>query len=67
MEEGRSTFKILTGKPTGKRPFGRPTPRWENNIRIKEIGINTRNCVDAAQGRDYWRVLVNAELNLRIP
>ena len=45
MEEGRSAFKILTGKPTGKRPFGRPKRRWEDNIRmyLKEVGINTRN------------------------
>ena len=45
MEESRSAFKILTGKPTGKRPLGRPRRRWEDNIRtdLKEIGINTRN------------------------
>ena len=45
MEEGRSAFKMLTGKPTGKRPLGRPRHRWEDNIRIylKEIGISTRN------------------------
>ena len=45
MEEGRSAFKILTGKPTGKRPLGTPRSRWEDNIRmkLKEIGINTRN------------------------
>ena len=60
--EGRSPFKILTVTPTGKRPIGRPTRRWEDNIRIglEEIGINTRNWVDLAQGRDYWRTLVNA-------
>ena len=42
IEEGRSAFKILTGKPTGKRPLGRPRRRWEDNIRmkLKEIGIN---------------------------
>ena len=42
--------------------------RWENNIRMdsKEIGINTKNYVDSAQGRDYWRVLVNTALNLRV-
>ena len=41
MEEGRSVFKILTGKPTGKRPLGRPRYRWENNIRmyLEEIKI----------------------------
>ena len=69
MEENRSTFKILTGKPTGKRPLGRPRRRWEDNIRmnLKEMGINTRTWVDSAHDRDYWRALVNATLNLRVP
>ena len=64
MEESRSTFKILTGKPTGKRPLERPRRRWEDNIRmdLKEIGINTRNWVGSAQDRNYWRSLVNAEV-----
>jgi hypothetical protein len=67
MEEGRSDFKILTDKPTGKRPLGRPRSRWEDNIRmdLEEIGINSGNWVDSAQDRDYWRVLVNASMNLR--
>ena len=69
MEEGRSAFKIITGKPTGKRPQGRPRRRWDDNVRmdIKEMGINSRKLVDLAQGRYYWRVLVNAALNLRVP
>jgi hypothetical protein len=69
MEEGRSGFKILTGKPTEKRPIGRPRHRWEENIRmnLKEIGINTRNLVDSAKDGDYWRALVNAVFNIRIP
>ena len=68
VEEGRTSFKILTDTLTGKRPLGRPRQRREDNIRIdlKEIGINTRNWVDPAQGRDYWRALVNAALNLRM-
>ena len=50
------SFKILTGKPTGKRPLGRHSRRWEDNIRmdLEEIGINASNWVDSAQGRDYW-------------
>ena len=69
MEEGRSAFKILTGKPTGKRPLGRSRRRWEDNIRMdqEEIGINAGNWVASAKDRDYWRALVNAALNLRVP
>ena len=68
MEEGRSAFKILTGKPTGKRPLGRPRCRWEDNIRmdLEEIGINAGNWDDSAQDKNYWRALVNAALNLRV-
>jgi hypothetical protein len=69
MEEGKSAFKILTGKPTGNIPLGRPRRSWEDNIRmnLKEIDINTRNWVDSAQDRSYWRALVNAALNLWVP
>ena len=65
MEDGRSSFNILTGK----RPFEMLRRRWKENIRmdLKEICINTRNWVDSAQGRDYLRALVNAVLNLRVP
>ena len=64
MEEGWSALKILTGKPTGKRPLGRPRNRWED---IEEIGVNAGNWVDSAQDRDSWKALVNAALNLRVP
>ena len=65
MEEGRNTFKILIGKI----PIGRPRRRWENNIRmdLKEVDISTKNWVDSAQDGDYWRALVNAALNFRVP
>ena len=69
MEEGRSAFKVLTGKPTEKRPLGRPRRRWEDNIRmdLEEIGINAGDWVDLAQDRNYCRSLVNAALNLWVP
>ena len=72
MEEGRSAFKILTGTPTGKKiSLGRLRCRWEDNIRMNlkgiRVGINTRNWVDSAQDRNYWRALVNAALNLQVP
>ena len=55
MEEGRSAFKILAGKPTGRRPLGRPRRRWEDNIRmdLEDIGINAGNWVDSAHDRNY--------------
>ena len=64
MEEGRSTFKILTGKP-----LARPRRRWENNIRLdlKEIGINTTDWVHSAQDRDYWGVLCGYGIDPRVP
>ena len=69
MEKAKSAFKILTGTPTAKRPLGTPRRRWEHNTRtdLEEVGINARNCVDSAHDRDYWRALVNAALNLRVP
>ena len=68
MEEGKIAFKIVSGKPVGKRPLGRPRRRWEDNMRmeLKEMNINTRNWVDSAQDRDYSKALVNAVLSLRV-
>ena len=68
MEEGRSAFKSSTGKPTGKRPLGRPRRRWEDNIRmdLEDTDMNAGNWVNSSQDRDYWRVLVNGALNLRV-
>jgi hypothetical protein len=69
MEDGRTAFKILIGKPTGKSPLGRPRRRWEDNIRmdLKEIGVITWNWVESAQDRDYWRVLLDAALRVLVP
>jgi len=69
MEESRSDFKILTGKPNGKRPLRRRRRRRDDNIRmdLEDIGINAGNLVDSAQDRNYRKALVNATLNLRVP
>ena len=60
---------IFAGKLAGKRLLGWPRRRWEDNIRmdLEEIGINAGNWVDSAQDRNYWRALVNAAFNLRVP
>ena len=65
-QEGFQNFNRYTCK---KETFGRPRRRWEDTISIdlKEVGIITRNWVDLAQDRDYWRDIVNAALNLQIP
>ena len=65
MEEGRSAFKMLAGKPTGNRPLGRPRRTWEDTIRmdLEDAG----NWVDSARDWNYWRALVNAALSLRVP
>ena len=66
MKEDRNAFKILTGTPTGKGSLGRPRRRCEENIRmdLKEINVNTRNWVDSAQDKNYWRAVLNAVFTL---
>ena len=67
MKGSRSAFNILAVEPTGERLPGRPWSRRNENVGmdLKEIGTNTRNWVDSAQDRDYWKILVNMGLNLR--
>ena len=62
-------LKCSTGTPTGKRLSGRARRTWEDNIRmdLKEICISTRNWVDLAQDRDYWKDFVNVVLNHQVP
>jgi hypothetical protein len=68
MEEKRNAYRILVGKPEGKRPMGRPRHRWVNNIRMNlgEIGWDGVDSIDVAQDRDQWRALVKTVMNLRV-
>jgi hypothetical protein len=69
MGEKRNAKRILVGKPEGKRPLGRPTHKWADNIRmdLREIGWSGMDWIYLAQDRDQWRALVNTVLNLRVP
>jgi hypothetical protein len=59
----------IVGQPEGKRPLGRPRPRWVDNIRmdLREIECDGVDWIDVAQDRDQWRALVSTVLNLRVP
>ena len=69
MGEGRGVYRVLVGKPEGKRPLGRPRRRWEDNIRmeLQEVGLGYEDWIGLAQDRDRWRALVSAVRNLRVP
>ena len=69
MGEGRGVYRVLVGKPEGKRPLGRPRRRWEDNIRmdLHEVGLGYEDWIGLAQDRDRWRALVSAVRNLRVP
>ena len=60
---------MLTGKPTGKAPLGRPRHRWEDNIRmdLKEMDVSGKNWVDSDKERDYWRAHVNVASIFWVP
>jgi hypothetical protein len=62
-------YRVLVGKPEGKRPLGRPRQRWEDNIKmdLQEVGCGAMDWIEPAQDRDRWRALVNAVMNLLVP
>jgi hypothetical protein len=68
MGEESKVYKVLVGKPEGKRPPGRPRCRWENGIRmdLKEIGLRGVDWIRLSQDRDWWRAVVSAVMNLRV-
>jgi hypothetical protein len=67
--EKMNAYRILVGKPEGKRPLGRPRRRWVYNIKmdLREVGRDGRDWIDLGQDRDRWRAYVNAVMNLRVP
>ena len=69
MEQTRNAYRVLVGKPEGKRPLGRPRRRWEDNIKmnLREVGCDHGVCIDLAEDRDQWRAYVRAVMNLRVP
>jgi hypothetical protein len=67
--EGRGAYRILVGRPEGRRPLGRPRRRWEDNIKmdLQEVGWEDVDWINKAQDRDRWRAVVNVVMNLRVP
>jgi hypothetical protein len=67
--EGRGVYRVLVGRPEGKRPLGRPRRRWEDSIKmdLTEIGIIGENWIQPAQDRVQWRTCVNTATNFRVP
>jgi hypothetical protein len=69
MGEGRDVYRVLVGRPEGKRPLGRPRRMWEDNTKLYflEMGTDGANWIQLAQDRVQWRACVNTVMNLRVP
>jgi hypothetical protein len=69
MGEKRGAYRILVGRPEGRRLLGRPRRRWEDNIKVylQEVGCGRMDWIELAQDRDRWWAFVNAVMNLQVP
>jgi len=69
MGEERGVYRVMVGKPEGRRPMGRPRRRWVDNIRMDllEVGCGYMDWIGLAHGGDRWRTLVNAVMNFWVP
>jgi hypothetical protein len=68
MGEERGLYRVLVGKPEGKKPLGRPRRRWEDNMMdFQEVGCVGMDWIELAQNRDRWREVVATVMNLRVP
>jgi hypothetical protein len=69
MGERRGVYRVLVGKPEGKRPLVRPRHRWEDSIKLylQEVGCGGMDWIELAEDRDRWLARVNAAMNLRVP
>ena len=69
MGEERVVYRVLVGKPEGRRSLGRPRIKWVDNIRmdIQEVGCGYMDWIGLAQNRDRWRTLMSAVMNIRVP
>jgi len=68
MGKKRGLYRVLVGKPEGKRPLGRTWRKWEDNMKmdLQEVGCRGTDWIELSQDRDRWRAFVNAVMNLRV-